>query len=153
MKKILILFIAALCTFSVEAQTKLTKVYNETINPLTQIENAVNQAKKQKKHVICQLGGNWCIWCLRLADFITKDEEINNFINDNYVYIHVNYNPKNATLRLPRTYCSKRKGRSYSSSRLCIPRARQELRPQKNSPLPPMLDSKSCEIKFPLDKI
>ena len=97
MKKILILFIAALCTFSVEAQTKLTKVYNETINPLTQIENAVNQAKKQKKHVICQLGGNWCIWCLRLADFITKDEEINNFINDNYVYIHVNYNPKNAT--------------------------------------------------------
>ena len=83
MKKTLVILVATLCALSIEAQTKLNKVYNETINPLTQIDNAVNQAKKQKKHVICQLGGNWCIWCLRFADFITKDEEISNFIKDN----------------------------------------------------------------------
>jgi hypothetical protein len=28
------------------------------------------------------------------ADFITSDSEISSFIDDNFVYIHVNYNPR-----------------------------------------------------------
>jgi len=40
------------------------------------------------------VGGNWCPWCLRFADFITKDAEINKLIGDNFVYIHVDYSPK-----------------------------------------------------------
>jgi uncharacterized protein YyaL (SSP411 family) len=28
------------------------------------------------------------------ADYITKDTEISQFIDENYVYIHVNYNPR-----------------------------------------------------------
>ena len=32
----------------------------------------------------------------KCADFITKDAEISNFISDNFVYIHVNYNPRMA---------------------------------------------------------
>ena len=39
---------------------------------------------------MCQLGGNWCPWCLRFASFITADEEIRQFVDSNYVYIHVN---------------------------------------------------------------
>ncbi|MBO5629813.1 MAG: hypothetical protein J5965_12150, partial [Aeriscardovia sp.] len=37
---------------------------------------------------------NWCPWCLRFADFITKDSEIAQTICDNFVYIHVYYNPR-----------------------------------------------------------
>ena len=48
------------------------------------------KAAKGKKHVIVQLGGNWCIWCLRFADFITKDADIKATIDKNYEYIHVN---------------------------------------------------------------
>ncbi len=40
------------------------------------------------------MGGNWCPWCLRFADFITKDAEIHQLISDNFVYIHVDYSPK-----------------------------------------------------------
>ena len=59
-----------------------------------QIDKAVKQAQSEGKFVICQVGGNWCPWCLRFAEFITSDSTINKLVNDNFVYIHVNYNPR-----------------------------------------------------------
>ena len=87
MKRIILLAAMALfVSASLSAQTPqkqqgLKKVYNEDINQLEQIDKAVAQARKEGKYVICQLGGNWCPWCLKFADFITKDVEISNFIS------------------------------------------------------------------------
>ena len=94
MKKIMITLLVALFATTVNAQTALKKVYNEDINPLEQIDKALSQAKAGGKYVICQVGGNWCPWCLRFADFITKDAEISKLVADNFVYIHVDYSPK-----------------------------------------------------------
>ena len=95
MKKILT--IAILTVLALGANAQIKKVYDENINPLEQIDKAVAQASEQGKFVICQVGGNWCPWCLRFADFITKDEEIAQFVDENFVYIHVNYNPRNTS--------------------------------------------------------
>ena len=97
MKRFLIIaMIAALFSASASAQTGLKKVYDEEINQLEQIDKAVAQAKREGKFVICQLGGNWCPWCLKFADYISKDSDITKIINDNFVYIHVKYNPRMA---------------------------------------------------------
>jgi thioredoxin-related protein len=94
MRKVIIILIAVLFSLSADAQTGLKKVYNEDINPIEQIEQTVAKAKSGGKFVICQVGGNWCPWCLRFADFITKDASISKVINENFEYIHVNYNPR-----------------------------------------------------------
>jgi thioredoxin-related protein len=96
MKKssIITAFLAILLTVTVNAQTGLKKVYNESINPLEQIDQALLKAKTNGKFVVCQVGGNWCPWCLRFADFITNDATISKLIGDNFEYIHVNYNPR-----------------------------------------------------------
>lgn len=95
MKKILLsLMLAAAFTLAAEAQSSLRKVYDESIDPMEQIDKAVAKAKAQGKHVVCQVGGNWCRWCLMFADYIGKDAEISSMIEDNFVYIHVNYNPR-----------------------------------------------------------
>ena len=85
---------ALLLAFAAEAQTELKRVYNEEINPLEQIDQALVKAKSEGKFVMCQVGGNWCPWCLRFADFITKDTTISKVIDENFEYIHVNYNPR-----------------------------------------------------------
>lgn len=90
MKKTLLTLVLTMAFIGLNAQTPLPKVYNESINPLAQIDQALAKASKEKKNVIVQLGGNWCIWCLRFADFITKDSLINSTIEKNYEYIHVN---------------------------------------------------------------
>ena len=78
-----------------EQPTKsLKKVYNEEINPIEQIDQAVAKAKTEGMFVVCQVGGNWCPWCLKFADFITNDTAISKVIDENFEYIHVNYNPR-----------------------------------------------------------
>ena len=94
MQKLFLLSLSFLFAMSVNAQTALKKVYDENINPVEQIEQAVAKAQTEGKFVVCQVGGNWCPWCLRFADFITNDSTISRVISDNFVYIHVNYNPR-----------------------------------------------------------
>jgi len=94
MKKVILSLLVVCFTLTINAQTALKKVYNEDVNPIEQIEQAVVKANAEGKFVICQVGGNWCPWCLKFADFITNDSTISNLIADNFEYIHVNYNPR-----------------------------------------------------------
>ena len=93
-KQLFLLFLAVCFVLNLNAQADQRKVYNEDINPIEQIEQAVAKAKSEGKFVICQVGGNWCPWCLRFADFITNDTIISKVIEESFVYIHVNYNPR-----------------------------------------------------------
>ena len=70
MKRSLFIALFAVTAILLNAQTALKKVYNEDINPIEQIDQALAKAKAENKNVICQVGGNWCL------------------------YIHVNYNPR-----------------------------------------------------------
>ncbi len=93
MKKTTLILLAVFFALTAWAQG-LEKVYNEDINPIEQIDQAVTKAKSEGKFVICQVGGNWCPWCLRFADFITNDTTISNVISESFIYAHVNYNPR-----------------------------------------------------------
>ena len=97
---IIALLVVAMFALTAQAQnegkTAPKKVYNEHINPLEQIDQALVQARAEGKFVICQVGGNWCPWCLRFAEFITSDSTINAVIEQNFVYIHTNYLPRKA---------------------------------------------------------
>ena len=99
MRKIFTIMLLAvtLLVSSAQESTELKKVYDESIDPLEQIDQALLQARDQGKFVICQVGGNWCPWCLRFADFITNDSTISSVVEQNFVYIHVNYHPRKAT--------------------------------------------------------
>lgn len=112
MKKIIVLVIAAMLAMPMFAQEKkgnvkktentavkktktkedkgLKKVYDEERDPMSQIDEALEEARNTDRLVICQVGGNWCPWCLRFADFITSDEEIDSFVKEHFVYIHLN---------------------------------------------------------------
>lgn len=66
------------------------KVYDDAADPVVQIDQAIAKAKSEGKNVICQVGGNWCRWCLMFADYITNNEAISSVISENYVYTHIN---------------------------------------------------------------
>ena len=92
MKKVLLsIFFAVMACLNLSAQNApLAKVYNEKLDPMKQIDQTIAKTRTSKKHIIVQLGGNWCIWCLRFADFINKDAEIKATIDKSFEYIHVN---------------------------------------------------------------
>ena len=93
-KRFFAVILAVFVMAALSAQTALKKVYDENVNPIEQIDQAVAKAKGEGKFVICQVGGNWCPWCLRFADFMSKDADISKLVGENFEYIHVNYNPR-----------------------------------------------------------
>ena len=93
-KRFFAVLLAVFVITMANAQTALKKVYDENVNPMEQIDQAVGKARGEGKFVICQVGGNWCPWCLRFADFIGKDADISKLVGENFEYIHVNYNPR-----------------------------------------------------------
>ncbi|MDD6253635.1 MAG: thioredoxin family protein [Candidatus Cryptobacteroides sp.] len=97
MRNLPAIVLACLLCLAACSEEPLKKVYNEDIDPVEQIDSALAKAGAEGKFVICQVGGNWCPWCLRFADFITGNEEISKIISENFIYIHVNYNPRKAS--------------------------------------------------------
>ena len=75
MKNILIAIslMLALGALPASSQTGLKRVYDENIDPMSQIDHALVKAAAEGKFVVCQVGGNWCQWCLRFADFAERD--------------------------------------------------------------------------------
>lgn len=95
MKKLITLVGLSFTILCAVAQTKV-QIYDENINPDTQITEALAKAGSNGKFVVAQLGGNWCKWCIRFAKFVEGDPELKKLVDDNFEFIHVNYNPRNA---------------------------------------------------------
>ena len=79
-------------------------LYKPAENAEKAIEQAVKNAKESGKHVFIQIGGNWCIWCARFNDFVTKDLSIDSLIQQNYVVYHLNYSKENYNKKLLAKY-------------------------------------------------
>ena len=78
-----------------QAQKSYGSLYHPEANAATDIEAALKKAAAEGKFVILQGGGNWCSWCYKFHDFIEKDEELKAFVDENFVWYHLNYSKEN----------------------------------------------------------
>ena len=75
-----------------------TKLYDPAANVVKDVAAALSKAKKEKKNVLLQIGGNWCVWCYRLNSFIQTDSILKKLVSDNYVLYHLNHSKENKNL-------------------------------------------------------
>lgn len=96
MKQFAIAFLFVTIAFAGRAQD-LAKfnIYHPEANAKEEIASAVKQAKKEGKHVLVQIGGNWCIWCARFYNFVSTDASLDSLMNANYVVYHLNWSKEN----------------------------------------------------------
>lgn len=78
--------------------TDSTKLYQPFANVAKDVQGALAKAKKEKKHVLIQVGGNWCIWCYRFNAFVQTDTTLKRLLDNNFVIYHLNYSPENKNL-------------------------------------------------------
>jgi len=105
MKKHALLFILLMSSVLVFSQdmTKF-RLYKPEEKAEKEITSAVKEAKAAGKHVLIQIGGNWCIWCARFHDFITADTKIDSIVHAGYVVYHMNYSSGNYNAKLLSKY-------------------------------------------------
>jgi len=75
--------------------SKTTKLYHPADDAAAEIAKAVAKAKAEKKHVLLQAGGNWCVWCYRFNAFVNTDSTLQQLLERNYVVYHLNFSPEN----------------------------------------------------------
>lgn len=104
MKKLLIclaILVSGILGINAQQPAKVT-IYNPSADAMADIKAAVAKAASENKHVLIQVGGNWCPWCVKLHKLFHTDQKIDSLINANYVFILVNYSKENknyATLK------------------------------------------------------
>ena len=88
------LFLLLLLPFSLQAQEPVN-LYNPMADARADLANAIQLAKAQNKHVLIQIGGNWCPWCIRLHGFFESNAKADSTLKSDYVFLLINYSKEN----------------------------------------------------------
>lgn len=87
--------------FSAIAQDmKKFNLYKPDENASVALSNIIKEAKASGKHVMIQIGGNWCIWCARFYEFVNNDKQLDSSFKAGYVVYHLNYSKENMNKEL-----------------------------------------------------
>jgi len=92
--KTLAIFLLVILAFSAYTQEPV-KLYNPAADAKRDLAIAVQAAQAQHKHILVQVGGNWCYWCLSLHGFFESNTRIDSILKADYVLVRVNYSPEN----------------------------------------------------------
>lgn len=90
-----IMFLAGFSGAQTESIYKPVTEFDPSRDPSKDLQEAVYEANKSNKRIILDVGGDWCIWCHRLDDFINKNEDIKNFLNNNFIVLKINFSKEN----------------------------------------------------------
>ena len=100
MKRISLVIFTVIISFQgVSAQSldtsKKKKLYDPSDDAKVEITKAVNKAEIEGKHVLLQIGGNWCGWCIVFDEKVTSNDTLRIAMEKNYIVYHVNYSREN----------------------------------------------------------
>ncbi len=97
MKRIveLAVVVILILSFATIAQKKEREKFDPLRNAAKDIENAIVHAEKENKRILLDVGGEWCIWCHRLDEFILADKEIDSTLHANFIVVKVNFSKEN----------------------------------------------------------
>ncbi|MCX7861639.1 MAG: thioredoxin family protein, partial [Bacteroidales bacterium] len=70
-------------------------IYDVQRNGYIQLMQAIDSAAKTHKHVLVQVGGNWCPWCIRFHEFCKNVSSVDSIIKASYVWVPLNYSREN----------------------------------------------------------
>lgn len=84
-------------------QRPLPLPYNEGANAEQQVARAKARARAERKKLLIDLGGNWCLDCRVLAGVMALPE-INAFVRKHYVVVTVDVGRMDKNLSIPRRY-------------------------------------------------
>lgn len=69
--------------------------FNVARDPALDIDHAVLEAKKTEKHILIEVGGDWCPWCHELDRLLQEHPELRQLRDENFVTVKVYYNSDN----------------------------------------------------------
>jgi len=87
---------AALLAFACSAiALELPKTFEPARDPAKDVAAAAQAARAQGKRVLVDVGGEWCVWCHIMDDFIAANPDVRSVLDAGYVVVKVNWSREN----------------------------------------------------------
>lgn len=102
MKTYQIIFLLFFSITVLTAQVKKEKLYDPNADAAKELRAAIRNAAASGKHVLVQVGGNWCRWCIKLDSLFKNNAKIDSLLKTDFVLVRVNYSKENQNLPLLR---------------------------------------------------
>jgi thioredoxin-related protein len=99
MRKLLLAVVLCLASFAGATQG-LDAKFDPRRDAAADVARALAQAGAEGKHVIVDVGGEWCAWCHILHRFIARTAEVRAAIETDFVWVKVNWSPANKNERV-----------------------------------------------------
>ena len=77
------------------AAAEYAKQYDPARDPAKDLQAALSTARTEGKLVLMEIGGDWCVWCHRLDEFLHAEQKLWQQLNDVFVVLKVNVSEEN----------------------------------------------------------
>ena len=78
-----------------QAPASLPTKFDPSRDAAADVRTGIDLARAQKKRVLVDVGGEWCIWCHILDKFIASHPPVKRLVDENFVVVKVNFSPQN----------------------------------------------------------
>jgi thiol:disulfide interchange protein len=65
--------------------------YDPQRDAAADLKSTMERAQSEGKHILLQVGGNWCVWCRRMSDYMAAYAPVRDALNKGFVVMKVNY--------------------------------------------------------------
>ena len=86
---------AAYAPKELNAPFYVIKEYNPDRDPVADLAQTVDVAQAENKRILLVIGGEWCIWCHYLADYLEADKTVQAAFDESFVVSKINWSDEN----------------------------------------------------------
>ena len=69
--------------------------FDPTRDAAADVQAAIVEARRSHRHIILDVGGEWCGWCHTLDRYFVEHADLKALRDKNYVWLKVNFSPEN----------------------------------------------------------
>lgn len=87
--------VAATAVAPAWSSSTLPQKFDPQRDAAADLQLALDLARAQRKQVLVDVGGEWCVWCHIFDRFIAARPQVQKVLADQYVLLKLNYSPQN----------------------------------------------------------
>ena len=99
-----LLAVAPVSASSTQAKHAAAGKYDPKRDPEKDIQDAVAEARRSRKRILLEVGGEWCSWCHIMDRYFEENSKLLEFRDQNFVMVKVNFSRENENKSLLSRY-------------------------------------------------
>ena len=96
--------VAVISSAKAQSEIAIRETFDPTRDPKIDLAKAIETASKNGKHIILDVGGEWCSWCVYMDKFFVQNPALAKIRDDNFVWVKVNFSEENENKNLLTAY-------------------------------------------------